>query len=142
MQYLTFRNHNNFGREIESLFGDLWQATPNWVPATDIAEEEGHFLLSLEVPGIKRDELNIEVKENKLSVSGQRRDDESRKFHRVFTLPSSVDFDKIEAHYEDGILKLFVPKAEAAKPRQVKLGTPQPEGYFAKLLGKKQEIAS
>ncbi len=143
MQYLTFRNQNSFGRDFDSLFGDLWRARagepgPSWVPATEVEEEEeGHFLLTLETPGMKQEELQIEVNENRLSVSGERQ--RHGKFSRVFTLPASADPAKIEAHYEDGVLKIFVPKAEAAKPRQVKIGAGQQEGVFAKLLGKKKE---
>lgn len=159
MQYLTFKNRNGF----DSLFDDFWSIPTNarqeasyaWSPATDIEEEEGHFLLTIESPGMKREDLNIEVNENRLVVSGERRQDSGKrregelyserrygKFQRVFTLPSSADTAKIEASYEDGVLKIFVPKSEAAKPRQVKIGEREPGGVLSRLLGKKEEAAS
>lgn len=149
MQYLTFKTRDSFGRDLDSLLGDLWGArsevaSPAWAPQTEIEEQEDHFLVSLDTPGMKRSDLNIEVHENRLVVSGERR--RYGKFQRSFTLPNVADTSKIEAQYEDGVLQVYVPKAEAAKPRQVKIGDGQQPGIFSKLLGQKNketaEIAS
>ena len=57
------------------------------------------------------------------------------KFHRTFKLPSGVSSDKVEAHYQDGMLRVYVPKAETAKPRQIKISNGSGTGLFGKLLG-------
>jgi HSP20 family protein len=166
MNYLTRRNDlwnplADFRREMDSLFDDFLSpanrtarnADYSWVPACDVAEEEGHYMLSLEMPGVPKDDIKIEVADNTVTVSGERRSKEERKergawygerrygkFQRSFTLPAGIDADKIEANYQDGILHLMVPKAESAKPRQIKIGSNT--GFFGKLLGdsrKKEE---
>jgi HSP20 family protein len=102
-------------------------------PASDLEETQDHYLLSFEMPGVSRDRIQIETREDVLSVSGEGR---RGRFVRSFTLPTGVDPAKIEAHSEDGILQLYIPKAEQSKPRQIKI--PQgPSEFFAKLLSKK-----
>jgi len=160
MNYLTRRNDlwsplADFRREMDSLFDDFFsptnaRATGNtnhvWTPACDVAEEEGHYMLSLEVPGIPKDEIKIEVADNTVTISGERQSKNEKKekgawygerrygkFQRSFTLPAGIDADKIEANYQDGVLSLMVPKAESAKPRQIKIGSSN--GFFGKLLG-------
>jgi len=121
-----------------------------WAPAYEIAEEEGHYLVSLEMPGIPKDEIKIEVADNVVTVSGERkvktekqegsaRYGERRygKFLRSFTIPAGVDTSKIEADYQDGVLTLAVPKAESARPRQIKLG--DRTSFFGKLLGESRK---
>lgn len=144
---------NDFRREVDRLFED-W-ASPAWTtdrmawaPLADVEEENDHYMITLEVPGMKRDELRIELMENQLIVSGERRYEKAKegsryserrygRFHRSFTLPSSVDSDKVEAQYEDGVLKIYVPKTESAKRRVIKIGTSG--GIFDRLLGRRDE---
>jgi HSP20 family protein len=159
--YPTLRNSSltDFRREMDRLFDDFW-TTPalsvsnevsSWSPSTDIEEEDDHYMLSLEVPGMKRDDLKIEVVDNQVLISGERKSEDKRqnkggyyserrfgKFQRAFALPTHVDAGKIEAQYQDGVLKVYVPKSEAAKPRQIKIGD-STGGIFSRLLGKKDE---
>lgn len=163
MFYLTTRNNGlaDFRREMDRLFDDFWsmptlnsgsEMTASWSPTADIDEEDDHYMLSLEIPGMKKDELKIEVIDNQVVISGERKTEEKRKekgslyserrfgrFQRAFTLPTHVDAGKIEAQYQDGVLKVYVPKSEAAKPRQIKIGDASSGGIFSRLLGKREE---
>ena len=132
MTYLTL-NHK---APLDRLFDDFWgfpaaSGAPAWSPAADIDEADGHYLLTVDVPGMKRDDIHIEVDGERILVTGERKAEEKRglyserrfgKFERAFALPTHVDTTKIEAKYEDGVLSVYVPKAESAKPRQIKIG--------------------
>jgi HSP20 family protein len=159
MNYLNRRNDNwsplaDFRREMDSLFDDFFSATLGsqreqsnaWTPACDVAEEDGHYMLSIEMPGISKDDIKIEMAENTVTISGERRFENKKreggawygerrygKFQRSFTLPAGIDADKVEANYQDGVLHLAIPKAETAKPRQIKISNGS--GFFGKLLG-------
>jgi len=159
MNYPTRRNDNwsplvDFRREIDSLFDDFFSPTLRyqrersnvWSPACDVAEEDGHYMLSIEMPGISKDDIKIEMADNTVTISGERRFESKGKedsawygerrygrFQRSFALPAGIDADKIEANYQDGVLHLAVPKAESAKPRQIKITNGS--GFFGKLLG-------
>jgi HSP20 family protein len=104
-------------------------------PACDIAETDEHYALSFDLPGLKKDEIKIELDNNVLSVSGERKrefvSDKNERvqrfersygfFKRSFNLPSTVDAEKVVAKYEDGVLSLTIPKSQAAKPRQISI---------------------
>lgn len=103
-------------------------------PQLNVTEDASKFYLRAELPGVKSDELNIQAAGKKISISGERtihsendtaryhrREREAGKFSRVLTMPSDIDADRIEAKMENGILTVMVPKAEAAKPRQIKV---------------------
>ena len=94
-------------------------------PSYDVEERDDHYVLHLEMPGVARDKLSIEMKENTLTVAAERGE---RKFNASFTLPAHVDAAKVEADYVDGILSIRLPKAEAAKPRQVKVNFGEASG--------------
>lgn len=143
---------NDLRQELDALIGDFGLQTAPWAtdqaylsPPCDVFEEEGHYLLSLEIPGVAKDDIKIETVDNQLSISGERRADtksagrtslytERRygKFRKVFTLASGLEASKIEASYQDGVLRVLVPKPEAAKPRQIKINA----GVGTSLLGK------
>ena len=123
-------------------------STGHFVPACEVEEGKEHFLLSIEMPGISRDDVKLEALDGKLFVSGERRTDrksrdggtwysESRygTFERRFALPPGIDTDKIEAHQEDGVLRIYIPKAESAKPRQIKIGNVGSAGFFGVWMG-------
>lgn len=131
------RTSANSWSPLSELFREMDQALygQNWHPACDVEEAEGHYLLTLEMPGIPKDKINLEVLDNQLTISGERNqksksESEGRwyserqygKFQRSFNFPAGVNAEKIEAQYEDGILKVIVPKAETSKPRQIKIG--------------------
>jgi HSP20 family protein len=103
-------------------------------PQLNVTEDAGKFYLRAELPGVKSDELDIQCTGKNITISGERRihpenenaryhrrEREAGKFSRVLTMPSDIDSDRIEARLENGVLTVMVPKAEAAKPRQIKV---------------------
>lgn len=122
-----------------------------FTPACEITESEDHYLMSIDLPGMKKEDIKVEVLDNVLTVSGERKreftaDKNERVqrfeksygyFKRSFTLPASIEVGKVEARYEDGVLELYLPKTQAAKPRQIEIQSGK-SGIFAKLLGMKK----
>jgi len=108
----------------------FWDATESG-PRTNLYDCGDHLKLSMEVPGITKDNLSIKIQGNYLEVNGTRKPDapEGYSAHRVergmtsftrsYTLPSDVDSGKVEAKLANGILNLTLPKSEAAKPKQI-----------------------
>lgn len=103
-------------------------------PQLNLTEDAGKFYLRAELPGVKSDALDIQATGKTISISGERkiptenvnaryhrREREAGKFSRIMAMPSDIDADRIEAKLENGILTVMVPKAEAAKPRQIKV---------------------
>lgn len=110
----------------------------NWSPAVDIYETENELVLTAELPGVDEKEVEIKVEDNTLSLKGERKfEKETREenYHRIeraygsfsrsFSLPNYVDQDKISAEYENGLLKIHLPKKPEVKPRKVKILKPQ-----------------
>jgi HSP20 family protein len=109
------------------------------VPAADVYETADNYVIHLTVPGATPDHINIAVQGNTITISGEivkhwedqqrgqvyLQEIESGRFTRSFTLPSDVDTQQAEASYENGILTLTLPKAEAAKPRRIHVKTGQ-----------------
>jgi HSP20 family protein len=150
----TWSPANELRRELDSLF-DWSRSTSAWAsdeatlsPACDVQEEEGNYLLSLEVPGMAKEDIKIETLENQIVVSGERKFEAKKstgaflyserrfgKFRRVFALPAHIDAEKVEAHYQDGVLRVLVPKAESSKARQVKITNGNSSGFLGRFLG-------
>jgi HSP20 family protein len=107
------------------------QPTRAWAPALDIAERKDAYVVTVEVPGVSSDDIDVTLENNLLTIQGERRlaEDSSQRFHRIeraygpfrrsVSLPSSVQADAIQASYADGLLHLVVPKAEEAKPKKI-----------------------
>jgi HSP20 family protein len=106
-----------------------------FVPPVDVYEDEHKIVLTLEIPGVKQDDIDIRLENNSLTVRGERKFEKEQKeenFHRIerrygsfflaFTLPTSVDGENIKAQYDSGILKLELNKRAEAKPKQIKIG--------------------
>lgn len=117
--------------------------------ATEIIEDNDHYMLSVDLPGLKKEDIKIEVQENTLVISGERKRDEiSNKnvqrlekfygnFKRSYSLTNLVNADKIEAHYQDGVLQLFIPKAQTAQAKKIEIQSGK-NGFFDKLLNVKK----
>jgi HSP20 family protein len=103
-----------------------------WYPPVDILESKEAYLIRAELPGMKKEDFNVELKEGTLTLSGERKVEEpangaeyhrverlAGKFSRAFFLPQTVKHDAIKATYRDGILEVYVPKAEEAMPKQI-----------------------
>jgi HSP20 family protein len=105
-----------------------------WTPAVDMYEGEEAFTLTAELPGFSKDDVQVEIKDNRLTLRGERKREAEVKeahYHRVervygafrrsIRLPALVDADKAEAVFKDGVLKLTLPKAEEAKPKPISI---------------------
>lgn len=143
---------DDFDHIVNAFVHPTYVATVNFQPSCDINETKDHYLVSFDMPGVKKEDIKIEVQGNQLVISGERQrevrgqDGEATlrhervygKFERTFTLPNSINADKIEAHYENGVLNVALPKAESAKGRTIQVQTGQ-NSFFNKLLGAKKE---
>jgi HSP20 family protein len=105
-----------------------------WSPSVDIYETENELVLKADLPDVKLEDIEVRVENQTLTLKGERKfekDDSVRGHHRIernygsfersFTVPSSVDAEKVAAEYKNGVLTVRLPKKEAAKPRQVKI---------------------
>ena len=105
-----------------------------WSPAVDILETEDELVLKADLPDVRIEDVDVRVENQTLSLKGERRfdrDSAGKGYHRIerhygefvrsFTVPTSVDTEKVAASYKDGVLTVRMPKKEAAKPRQVKV---------------------
>ncbi len=130
-----------FHSDFDRLFEGFWNGRRNgdsepvaWRPAMDVSETENEVVVQVDLPGLSRDEIKVNVDKNVLSVHGEKRheskDEDKRvyrtertygSFKRSFTLPSAVDAEKISAAYKDGVLTLTLPKAEEAKPKEIEI---------------------
>ena len=110
--------------------------TSAWAPACDVFEDKDGVKIVAEIPGVKPEDVKLSLENNMLTIRGEKRQvaEESTErvhryertygtFERTFALPSTVDAEKIEAHYDAGILTVVLPKAERAKPRQIEVRT-------------------
>ena len=109
-------------------------ATTSWSPAVDIYETEGEIVVKAELPGMERKDITLHLENNVLTLRGERRFQKETKeenYHRIersygnfsrsFSIPATVDEEKIRADYKDGVLKIFLPKKEQAKPKQIRI---------------------
>jgi HSP20 family protein len=142
---------------MNRLFGTFFDAPGNgeslarrrWIPAMDLVEEGDHFVLRADLPGVGEDEVNVELEDNVLTISGERRSEhEERKegyhrlerasgrFSRSLTLPDGVEPQSIDAKFDNGVLTVRIPKPQQRKPRRVAINvgekTPVIEGSESK----------
>jgi HSP20 family protein len=103
-----------------------------WSPAVDVLESKDSYLVRAELPGMNKEDVNLEVKDGVLTLSGERKPEApangieyrsvervAGRFSRSFYLPQTVKQDGIQATYRDGILEIYLPKLDHAKPRQI-----------------------
>jgi len=136
-----FRELQSMQDRMNRIFGDVYarrgdddvMARGDWMPLVDIYENDRHeLLIKAEMPGMKREDIDIKVENNTLTIRGERRRESEvreEQYHRVersygsfsrsFSLPSTVDSEKVSAEYKDGVLTVLLPTREEAKPRQV-----------------------
>jgi HSP20 family protein len=108
--------------------------TSSFAPAVDVYEDEHSVTLKIEVPGIDEKDIDVRIENNTLTVHGDRKIEKEEKeenyrrverqygsFTRTFTLPTTVDSEKVSATYDKGVLKIALPKKAEAKPKQIKV---------------------
>jgi HSP20 family protein len=136
-----FDNIEDFQREMNRLF-DLKLHRPLmpgngaklWAPAVDIIDEKDQIRVKADLPGMKREDIEVNLENDILTVRGEKKEEKEVKekdvvrceryygsFHRAFSLPTSVDASKVNAVYKDGVLEITLPKKEGAKPKQIKV---------------------
>ena len=125
-----------FSNEVTRLFNTLFDESQaqRWVPAMDLVEADDHFLLKADLPGLSEDDVNIEFRDNALTISGERKAEHEHReggwyrversfgqFSRTLTLPEGVNADAVEATFDRGVLQVHIPKPEQRKPRRISI---------------------
>ena len=136
------RELNTIQNEMNRLFNTFFETTPGqgshsatsrrWLPAMDLVERESEFVLRADLPGLSEEDVNIEVEDNVLTISGERKSEHEERtegyyrlerasgnFSRSLTLPEGVDPEKVQASFDRGVLEVRIPKPEQRKPRKV-----------------------
>jgi len=135
-----FRDLMALQNDLTRFFGDTYAggevgSRGTWAPFLDIAEDQEGFRISVDLPGMTADDVEITLNQNLLTIRGERKTGNEIKeenyhrverrygaFERTVSLPAQVDSDGIQADYSNGVLEVRVPKAEQAKPRKIKIG--------------------
>ena len=118
--------------ELMRTAGNGGNRVTGFTPLVDVHETEEEYLVKVDLPGVKADDVNVEVNESVLSISGSRIAEETGQaqlverpygsFVRTLTIPRGVDSDSIEARYLDGVLELRIPKPAEQKPKKITIG--------------------
>ena len=124
---------------VSSLFDDLlsWPAADRaWAPAIEMSEQENSIIVKAELPGVKPDEIELSVEDSVLTISGRKKEEATEEgeghyrserrygmFRRTIPLAASVDAEKVEANYRDGVLELHMPKSEKMKAKKIEIGS-------------------
>ena len=122
-------------RLFEAPFGEFARSSQLlsfWTPAMDVHEDKDNVYVKIELPGMKKEDIEVSLHEGNLSISGERKSESQHKgaesyrserffgrFQRTVALPSPVAAEKVKAQYKDGILSILLPKTEEAKPKQI-----------------------
>ena len=138
-----FRDLNVLQERMNRLFEDANRgyradepsATTTWSPAVDIFETDGEIVVKAELPGVERSDIALHLENNVLTLKGERKfhkETNDENYHRIerayggfsraFSIPATVDEEKIKADYRDGVLRIALPKKEVAKPKQIRIG--------------------
>ncbi len=132
MNYLTRKNAmNDFDTFFDSVFGN-WGVRSSKIPPVDVLEEENAYVIEAELPGYTEEDVNIHVEKHVLHISSEKSNTEKEgkwhvkersyiKFDRSFSLPEGIDEDKIEAQFENGVLKITLPKSPVEQPKKINI---------------------
>jgi HSP20 family protein len=125
----SFGRLANLQDELDQLFES---PQTGWAPALDVHEDANNFIIRAELPGLKREDIEVSLQDGALVISGERKSEKVEegveihrqerfygKFQRALTLPTPVAADKVKAQYKDGVLTITLPKTEEAKPKQI-----------------------
>lgn len=136
-----FSELENIQKQMNQLFdvslsrnpwGDTTLLGGQWTPVVDIYESKDNILMKAELPGLTKDEIEVSIHDNQLILKGEKKKDTEVKdekyykterfygsFFRTFPLSATIDVEKVDAKYQDGVLTLTLPKKEEAKPKQI-----------------------
>ena len=137
------RELGSLENRLDRLFGVTWPSrngekeamtVAQWTPLVDISEDNNEYLVKAELPELKKEEVKVSVENGELTISGERKsekEEKGKKFHRIersygsflrsFTLPETVNGDKVSAEFKDGVLSVHLPKDEKAKPKSIEV---------------------
>jgi HSP20 family protein len=155
-RFYPYRELNTLQDRVNRLFHESFSegkdnslATSNFAPAVDVYEDEHNVTLKIDVPGIDEKDIDVRIENNTLTVHGERKFEKEEKeenfrrverqygsFTRSFTLPTTVDAEKVSATYDKGILKISLAKKAEAKPKQIKVNVSGEKTVEAKAPGK------
>jgi len=130
-----FREMMNVQDQLNRTFGSFFgERKTSWLPSVDVYDDKEEVVLKADLPGVRPDDVDVEIDENVLTVRGQRSSDHNTdperffrierptgSFERSIALPQGVRTDNVQAAFEDGILTVRVPKAEEAKPKRIQV---------------------
>ena len=141
VRWSPWREMNTLQNRLNHLFADSFfqpsrsdddLSLGTWHPVVDMYDEDDRIIISAELPGMEKKDISVDVKDRVLTLSGERNHDNEvkeenyyrrerayGKFQRTFSLPADVDSDKIKADFQDGLLKIEVPKPEKQKPKEI-----------------------
>jgi HSP20 family protein len=145
MRWTPMGNLYAFQNEMNCMFNEFFHSgtgeearsrISTWTPSVDIYETDDALVIKAELPGVSKDDVNVEVHQNTLTLRGQRKHEaevKQDKYHRVersygtfqrsFVLPTMVDQEKVQATFKDGVLELHLPRLESAKPRRIAINS-------------------
>lgn len=124
--------HDRMGRVLESTFGQGGPPMFGWSPAVDIEEADDAWVVEAELPGVRREDVNIELNDGELAITGEVKEQERKgtlrrqarrtgHFEYRVALPGDVEADKIDATLDQGVLRVRVPKAPRTQPRRIEV---------------------
>ena len=144
VRWEPLREFSTLQNEMNRLFNTVFDAPAGngsgttlrrWMPAMDLVETDDHFVLRADLPGLSEEDVNIEVEDRVLTISGERKAEHELtkegyhrlerafgSFSRALTLPEGVDADAVAATFDRGVLEVRIPKPEQRKPRKVTIG--------------------
>ena len=148
VRWEPLREFSTLQNEMNRLFNTVFDSpTPagngglrRWMPAMDLVESGDHFVLRADLPGLSEEDVNIEVEDRVLTISGERKAEhqvDKDGFHRIerafgtfsrsLTLPEGIDPEAVQASFDRGVLEVRIPKPEERKPRKITIGAGAPK---------------
>lgn len=134
----NFRGLKSLQSSLDNFFNDMWWPTrweeraEEFQPLSRLSEDKDNYYLAVDLPGVKKEEIKINIEDNVLKIYGERKDkkeDHRQHYSEIFygsfassfSLPSAVDSSKVKANYEDGVLNVTIPKSAESKTKEVKI---------------------
>ena len=134
LEEVSDRLNRMFARPVARTNGKETMVVADWIPSVDISETEGEYQIKAEIPDVKKEDVKVTVEDGVLTIQGERKhekEEKGKKFHRVersygsfvrtFSLPDLIEEEKVKAEFRDGVLNLYLPKSEKAKPKAIEV---------------------
>jgi HSP20 family protein len=114
--------YDRMGQLMNFAFGDMARVEMPWVPLADLSETEDAYVAKVELPGVGKDQIDVQLQDRELVVSGEIPEQEEKQDGQLRAwLPGDVNADAVQGELSDGVLTLTIPKSEAAKPRKIEI---------------------